>query len=402
MVHQVVSALVLLTSWLPFAAPQSHNTPGHDVQRNLAVCSAASTGDVACLAKVRARPDGKVTPAATLPPGLSPAQLRSAYKVPDSSGGRVAVVVAYDNPYAKSDLDKYSTTFGLPVLPNCSRKVTTGCFAKFDQSGGTFYPQRNRGWAFESALDVQTVHAVCPTCRIDLIEARSSSINNLMVAVDRAATLGNTVVSMSWGADEWSGETAYDSHFAPTGVSFVAATGDWGYGASWPAASGRVIAAGGTSLTLNSLGGRDTETAWSDGGSGCSAYEAKPARQHDAGCSKRTVADVAAVADPATGAAIYASYTPYGSGWFQVGGTSLSTPLIASLVSLAGDGDQSAVLDKLYSILQRLEPLRRHFRQQRLLQPGLPLHCRLRLRRPHRRGRPHRPGRALTVATKPI
>ncbi|MEO8221678.1 MAG: hypothetical protein ABI563_12940, partial [Specibacter sp.] len=173
MLVHVAALGLLLTSWLPFLSPVSPR-----IERTHAVCSAPAGGDVACQAKVFGQANGDVRPAANtnaLPAGLSPSQLRSAYGVTASTGGRVAVIGAYDNPNVKSDLDHYSQTFGLPVLPNCSRTVTTACFAKFDQRGGTFYPFRDRGWSFESSLDVQTAHAVCPTCRIDLVEANSAA-----------------------------------------------------------------------------------------------------------------------------------------------------------------------------------------------------------------------------------
>src|SRR6185369_8113914 len=337
---------LLLTSWLPFVTP-----PHPPVPRTLSVCTAPASGDVACLAKVLGDASGKVVPAAKfvkLPVGYGPAQLRSAYAVPAGTGGRVAVIGAYDNPSAKADLDTYSTNFGLPKLPSCTNATQGGCFAKYDQRGGTIYPFRDRGWALETSLDVQTVHAVCPTCRIDLVEASSASIANLMTAVDRAVTLGSKVVSMSWGAGEFSSQTSYDSHFAPSGVSFVGASGDWGYGPIWPAASGQVVAVGGTSLALDSSGARLNETAWSDGGPGCSAYAAKPVCQHDTGCTRRTSSDVAAVADPATGAAIYSSFSPYGTGWFQLGGTSLSTPLVAGLIAQTSSLAHAAVFAKIY------------------------------------------------------
>ncbi len=350
MLASLATIALLLMSWTSFFAQSPALAP--PVNRNHTVCTAPAEGDVACLAKVYAAPNGAVSPAATtkvLPAGLSPDQLRSAYGVPTGSGGRVAIIGAYDNPTALNDLNKYSQTFGLPQLPGCSNTKQAGCFAKYDQRGGQLYPFRDRGWAFETALDIQTVHAVCPTCRIDLIEAGSASISNLMAAVDRAVALGNTVVSMSWGAGEFASETSYDSHFNAPNVAFVAATGDDGYGAGWPAASSRVLAAGGTTLTLTSSGARATETAWSGAGSGCSAYEAKPAWQHDTGCTRRTIADVAAVADPATGAAIYSSYSPYGTGWFQVGGTSLSTPIIASLIAQGVPTTQADLFARLYS-----------------------------------------------------
>jgi hypothetical protein len=68
-------------------------------------------------------------------------------------------------------------------------------------------------------------------------------------------------------------------------------------------------------------------------GSGCSIWEPKPAWQHDAGCSGRTVADVSAVAD---NVAIYDS-SPEVGGWGVVAGTSIASPLIASVYALAGN-----------------------------------------------------------------
>ncbi|HEX3081971.1 MAG TPA: S8 family serine peptidase [Candidatus Saccharimonadia bacterium] len=343
-----ITAVVLaLLSWLPFSTPASHV-----INRTFSVCTAPADGDAACSAKVFGDTSGHVHPAATRPaappPGMNPSQLRTAYGVTVSQAGRVGIVVANDNPNAQTDLNAYSQAFGLPTLPACKSTTQASCFGKYDQRGGTLYPFRDRGWAFEASLDVQTVHALCPTCRIDLIEASSASFNNLMTAIDRAVTLGDKVVSMSWGAGEFSSETNYDSHFNVPGVSFLAATGDSGYGTLWPAASGKVVGVGGTTLTLDGTGARLAETAWSDGGSGCSRYEAKPAWQHDTGCSKRTIADVAADADPATGIAIYSTYNPYGNGWFQVGGTSLSTPLIASLVAQTPAISQAGVFSALY------------------------------------------------------
>jgi len=349
MVPSFTALLVAISSFFSLSASPAP----HPVERTHAVCSAPAAGDVACLAKVYGyASDGHVAPAArtaSLPTGLNPVQLRSAYQIPAATGGRVAVIGAYDNPNAKADLDAYSQTFGLAKLPNCTNSSQASCFAKYDQRGGTFYPTRNRGWAFETALDVETVHAACPTCRIDLIEANTASIANLTTAVDRAVALGSKVISLSWGASEFGNETAYDPHFANAGVTFVSATGDWGYGAVWPAASSQVIGVGGTTLALNADGSRYAETAWSGGGSGCSLFESKPAWQHDTGCAHRTISDIAAVADPATGLAVYSSYNPYGAGWFQVGGTSLSTPVVASMVALAAPADQTTLFTKLYA-----------------------------------------------------
>ncbi len=91
-------------------------------------------------------------------------------------------------------------------------------------------------------------------------------------------------------------------------------------------------------MTLNSNNTYKSETVWSGTGSGCSAYESKPSWQKDTECVRRTVTDVAADADPNTGAAVYDSVRYQGQlGWFQVGGTSLSSPIIAAAYALAGN-----------------------------------------------------------------
>lgn len=115
-------------------------------------------------------------------------------------------------------------------------------------------------------------------------------------------------------------------------------SGDSGYGAQFPAASNTVVAVGGTSLRLNANNTRSSETAWSSGGSGCSAYMAKPtAWQKDNLCSRRTIADVAAVGDPNTGVAVYDSYgSTGGANWMVFGGTSVAAPLVGAYYGASG------------------------------------------------------------------
>jgi subtilase family serine protease len=243
-------------------------------------------------------------------------------------------VDAYDDPNIESDLGMYSTQFG---LPSCT--TANGCFKKVDQTGGSTYPRKDAGWSLEIALDVEIVHAICPNCKILLVEAKSNSFANLIAAEDYAIAHA-TIVSNSWGGSEFSSETtsSYDGHFNHIGHPITFSSGDSGYGAEYPAASQYVTAVGGTTLTLNSNDTYKSETVWSGAGSGCSAYEPKPTWQTDSGCVRRTVADVAVDADPNTGAAIYDSVRYQGrSGWFQVGGTSLSSPLIAAVYGLAGN-----------------------------------------------------------------
>jgi subtilase family serine protease len=278
--------------------------------------------------------------AGSAPPAtaLGPAQLNGAYGLPgsppDGSTPTVAIVDAYDDPNIEADLGTFDTQFGLPACTSSS-----GCLMRVNQSGGTSsYPAKNAGWDLEIALDVETVHSICQTCKILLVEATTNSTTNLGIAENEAAALGATAISNSWGAGESSAQTSWDtSYFKHPGVAITASTGDSGYGVEWPASSPYVTAVGGTTLTVGSGNSYGGETAWADGGSGCSSVESRPIWQANLGsCANRSVADVAADADPNTGLAVYDS-VPYSgsSGWFQVGGTSLSSPIIASIYALA-------------------------------------------------------------------
>lgn len=347
MLLQVLGLAGLMGLSAPAAAPAAAPVLSYE-----SVCTNADA-NAACLAKVRRDSHGNFAAAASpraLPAGFSPQQFRSAYGVTTTGTGSIAVITAYDNPRAQQDLATFDQTFGLPAFPNCTSASQTGCFTKMSQTGSTiFMPFPNRGWALEADLDVQIAHSMCPGCRLTLVEANSNSFASLSAAIDRAVTVGAHVVSMSWGGNEFSTETNYDSHFNPAAVNFVAASGDNGYGTGWPSASGKVISAGGTSLHLDASGNRSSETVWNGTGSGCSLYEAKPSWQTDPSCKKRTMNDLAADADPNTGAAIYSSYSPYGSGWFVIGGTSLSTPLIAGLIADAGAPAQATTMQSLYN-----------------------------------------------------
>ncbi len=272
--------------------------------------------------------------AAVNPAGYGPASLRSAYKLTTSgtTGTVVAVVDAYNDPNAESDLATYRANYGLPACTTAN-----GCFRKVNQSGSTTsLPVNNSSWAGEISLDLDMVSAICPNCSILLVEASSNSNPNLYAAVDRAVAMGAKFVSNSWGGSEASNESSSDAHFNHPGVAITASTGDSGYGAAYPASSPYVTAVGGTSLTAASNARGWNETAWAGGGSGCSAYEAKPSFQSSVStsCTRRAEADVAAVADPQTGVAVYQTYG--GSGWSVYGGTSAAAPIIAGVYALAG------------------------------------------------------------------
>jgi subtilase family serine protease len=273
-----------------------------------------------------------VNPAAT-PSGYGPSDLHSAYALPSTggSGATVAIVDAQDDPTAEADLATYRSTYGLPACTTAN-----GCFKKVGQSGTSSLPAADAGWAEEISLDLDMVSATCPNCHILLVEATSASMANLGKSVNTAVSLGAKYVSNSYGGGESSSDTSYDSsYFNHPGVAITVSAGDSGYGAEYPAASRYVTAVGGTSLKKTSTTRGWTDTVWSGTGSGCSAYDAKPSWQKDTGCSRRTIADVSAVADPATGVAVYDTYSS-DNGWEVFGGTSASSPIIASVYALAG------------------------------------------------------------------
>jgi subtilase family serine protease len=272
----------------------------------------------------------------------TPAQLQQAYGFNSitfngvagtGSGETIAIVDAYNDPNIQSDLNTFDTEFGL--LP------TT--VAVSNETGGTSLPASDPtgGWELEESLDVEWAHAMAPGASIMLVEANSTSDNDLLAAVQYGASHAN-VVSMSWGGGEWSGETAYDSYFDHAGVAFVASSGDDGAPPIWPAASPNVLSVGGTALTLGPGNVWSSEVGWSDSGGGPSAYESQPPYQKGVvtqTSSARPTPDVAYDASPSTGVYVYDS-VPYegGSGWWEVGGTSAGAPQWSALLAIADQG----------------------------------------------------------------
>jgi subtilase family serine protease len=254
--------------------------------------------------------------------GWGAKDLEAAYDLPSSAKGKgqsVYIVDAYDNPNVVSDFAAYRNGMGLPV----------GTINKYNQDGQmSNYPSGSPGWGVEIDLDVEMASASCPNCTIDLVEANSSQWSDVEVAVKEALKLGATIVTNSYdgtGADE--------RVYSHKGVTYLASSSDSGYGGvSPPAAFRRVIAVGGTFLSADSGSKRGySEVVWSDTGGGCSS-EPKPKWQKDPDCKYRTANDVAAVA---VGAAEYDSYDE--GGWINVDGTSISSPLVAGMVGLAGN-----------------------------------------------------------------
>jgi hypothetical protein len=342
------------------------------------VCQAPESGDAGCLAlelvpetsaaRAHSHPLGVTADAALAPHasptsgayGLSPSDLHHAYKLPSEAGTSqtIALVDAYDDPHAEADLRVYSEAFGLPACTSAN-----GCFRKVNQRGeANHLPEANEGWAVEISLDIETAHAICQNCHILLVEAANASYEDLATAELTAGRLGANEISNSWGGPE-AGEPAAQENataFNQPGVVITASAGDAGYlnwdgggegsYANFPASSPHVVAVGGTRLELTAGGAWSSESVWNGlgaGGGGCSAVFTAPAWQQavsdwsSVGCAgHRSVADVAADADPYTGVAVYDSSSECESErsvhWCPIGGTSLSSPLIAAVYALAG------------------------------------------------------------------
>ena len=353
-----VTALAATT---PTAAPNFHYSCGD----NFSVA-----GKIHCfvIKNTTAHPSAKTVEPNAIPSGngYGPAQFQAAYgltaaSAADGAGQTVAVVDAYNDPTAASDLAAYRSAAGLPAL-------TSGQFTVYNQNGATSplpaTPPTSDDWTLEESLDVDMVSAICPLCKIDLVEATNDSGNGLYVAENTAATtLGAKYISNSWGGSETSTDLTYDSeYFGHSGVVYTASAGDNSYNAGviYPATSPNVVGVGGTSLSTSSNARGWTEKVWytnsNEGtGSGCSSNEPRPSWQTAvaslaAACSHRVDNDVAADADPATGAAVYDTSNGNG-GWNEVGGTSQSSPMIAAVFALAGNNGNGGnnAADSIYT-----------------------------------------------------
>ena len=307
-----------------------------------------ATGGLTCHIIQGVGPQGLAanTPAASLP-GLHPADLQSAYNLPSSSAGAgqtIGIVVAYDDPSLESDLAVYRAKFGLPPCTTAN-----GCFKKIPMPGFLGLPPAgDQVWAQETSLDVQIASAVCPNCKLIVVEAQQASLSSMLAAAQRAVASGATVLSNSYGQSEFSGEASQDANYA-LGVPVVFGAGDSGAGAEFPSSSSHVISVGGTSLQRDGSARGWSETVWSGSGGGCSAYIAKPSWQSDTGCTHRTANDVAAFADPNPGVSVYDSYLSSGAGWRTYGGTSVATPIVAGAIALGGNAASLQNASPLYS-----------------------------------------------------
>ena len=304
--------------------------------------------------------------------GYTPGDLASAYEFSPTATGQgetVAIVDAYNDPNINSDLQAFDVNYGLAT---CS--TTDGCLTVVNETGGQALPPNDTtGWSVEESLDVQTVHSVCEQCKIILVEASSAQTSDLAAADEEAYELGATEVTNSWGGVEGAADAVYESDFTTMGVVVTAPTGDNGYydwdqfgGASapnFPSSFGDVVAVGGTSLALASNGSCSSETVWDEdslgelnpvgnggsSGGGCSTDFGAPSWQTAVDDWSSTgwafTASVLTLGrrQTVTGFDIYDSFdcgtdfeTGFQLGWETVGGTSLASPIIASMYALAG------------------------------------------------------------------
>lgn len=322
-------------------APRARHAHAHRV------CPVSHSAAVAgCFAWVESSPEGQGTAQPFVAPPYGPGALHTAYGLPTTTSGNqtIAIVDAFGDPYIESDLQDYSDFYGIPGLQTCSGSVTTSCFSVLNQQGkASPLPAFNFNWAIETSLDVEIAHGICQNCKILLIEAKNGKLANLGKAVNTAVAKGADVVSNSYGS-YGSGKCASGPYNHPH-VAIVVAAGDQGFKVACPAKLATTVAVGGTSLTVNAADGSYiSESVWNGTGSGCATGGTAPAWQPllsawaAIGCgTHRGMNDVAADADPATGAGVFI----FGS-LSTVGGTSLSAPIIAAVYALAGNASSWA------------------------------------------------------------
>jgi kumamolisin len=262
-----------------------------------------------------------------------------------TGGSRVvAIVDAYDDPSAASDLANFSAQFGLPPA-DFTVKYQSGTPPAVDPTGG---------WELEESTDIEWVHAMAPNAKIILVEANSDSLQDLFTAEIIAGHLvseaGGGEVSNSWGGAEFSTETSFDFIFTAPGVVYLASTGD-GPGTEYPSTSPNVVGVGGTSTNRSPYTGNLLyEGTWTLTGGGPSIYEPRPGYQNviaNLAGPSRVVPDVSLDANPVTGAWVLDSnqYEGEAGGWFIVGGTSLSVQATAGIINAAGSFRKSSAAE---------------------------------------------------------
>ncbi|MFC8734506.1 hypothetical protein ACFT5B_18785 [Luteimicrobium sp. NPDC057192] len=318
------------------ATTKAATTPVALVDHRLPVGTASAPHQVLSKSVVKpAVDDGEATR------GYTPQQIQKRLGLTgDGTGQTVAISIAYDYPTAKDDLNHFAAHFDLPQT--CDTVADgTDCFDLDVVYADGTKPVQDDGWNQEAALDLEWLHSVAPHAKIVLVEAKDASAAALYGAIDKAATLHPTAINNSWGMSEFSEESFYDAHCELSTVC-TQSTGDDAWPSGYSATNPAVLAVGGTNLKLDADGNTTGESAWRSTGGGYSFFEKRPAYQDGVTTSPfRGTPDVSFVADPNTGVAVYV--TVQGEHyWMQVGGTSLSSPIWAGIIT---DADQLRAAD---------------------------------------------------------
>ncbi|MHB8959960.1 MAG: Ig-like domain-containing protein [Candidatus Limnocylindrales bacterium] len=364
----LMAAAMLIAMLVPSSTAAASPTWSH---RDMRICGASAADPAACASVARVLYANGAAYHAKSPADLGRAAkaaasvsytavgIRTAYGITavGDPSRVIAIIDAYDDRNAYSNLSTYRSMMGLPAIGNCSLTTLTGltsaattpCFAKVNQTGGTKYPVANSGWANEIDLDLQAASAVCPMCSIVLVEASNASFSNLGTAITTASSIPHVLaISNSYGSSGDVSGASYPAwdNAAKKGLAVMASTGDGGYGASFPASGTYVIAVGGTTLAVDgTTGARTSETAWSGASSGCSSYNPAGSWQVIPGSpcgTKKAMADLSADADPSSGFQVYTTYNGTTGLWI-FGGTSLSSPLMGALYAMQGGYDATTL-----------------------------------------------------------
>ncbi len=283
--------------------------------------------------------------------GMSPTDIQKAYAFDKTSAngtGQNLALMELDG-YKPSDISTYSGQFGLKTPPSLQNILIGG----YDGSAGD--------GSDEVTLDIELMMAVAPgASQILVYEGPNSETGPIDVYTKIADDNIAKQVSSSWGSWEagntpafLNSENAIFMQMAAQGQSIYAAAGDSGayddgktLSVDDPASQPYVVAAGGTTLAVNTDGSYLSESSWgtkasgkrdaSGGGGGISGVWPIPSWQvgivttsNKGSSTNRMVPDISMNANPNTGYAIYS-----GGSWGVFGGTSCVAPLLAGFTAL--------------------------------------------------------------------
>ncbi|MBC5809589.1 MAG: peptidase S8 [Candidatus Eremiobacteraeota bacterium] len=343
-------------------APTAYVTPQPDHMPNPLTTPQPDRGPVSKCGGFVNNPIASI-PKGTSPqlfPGYGPPHIQAMYGIASTAasagaGKTVAIVTAFVDRNIESDLAVYRAAYGLPP---CS--VASGCLTIRVNLGDGKQHMAPSSWSAETALDTQMISAVCPLCKIVVVQAKSDQAQDLAESVDTAAGYHPVAISNSYAIPENQPATdqakmiSFAGHYRKSDMAITAGAGDHGYGVSYPASIESVVSVGGTTIHQKGDGSFAAPTVWSGTGSGCSVLFKKPSWQTDAGCAMRTANDIAILADPATGVM---AFTSYNGGWNVFGGTSVGAPIVAAMYALAGTTPHMKDPSQLYVHAQSLHPI---------------------------------------------